>query len=295
MENYFIESVNIFYPQYESEYVEVKFQSGEILNIEGELYGIYVGNKYIQSNIFIMSDSFYIREDLLNVIKKSNLDIEIVTKNEFLEIIKNQEKFMQSISNGIKVKNVDINTIEISIGNYPDSLVFTLKSGVRFAVDGTIISQIEGQIVNYKSAFLMRGNVYPCDADGYGITDKDVLRNDYVNKGFLIEVTEYAGRTNYELAPEFSEAIINAIHVYNEKKDAKIKIITEDEYIKQKQKNKFEELSNDILKLFQKNTLVTVYNYEEQKNVLDLVDKAKKKAGSDIVLDNIESKEALKE
>lgn len=303
-----IKNINVFYSNEDaSEFVKVELISGNSFNIEGKTHEIKIGKKYLQSNVFIMDNDPYIyhnsknktTEDitpeyiqkLIVAIQKYNAKqdakIKIWNKEKFEEFEDKQEQLLEYEDKIKYIENVEIAMTEIILEDYfTKDMIFKLNSGERFAIDGRLIYNYVDGIVQYTNIFVVQNGIYPCDKDGFGITDRAILHNEYVNKGFLYETVQRNERIDYELTPEFNKAITEAIHIYNQKPNAKIKIFTETEYAKLEEKNGCDKLPNDILELFQPNTIVTVYSYEESKTITGLVNEVKKKADNRAVTDD---------
>lgn len=267
-----IKHIDIFYVREDDAWnADIELESGKLLNFEGEIPQVKVGKKYVQSNFFVVDN---ISEEIMNAIKEyyygKEYKMEFISSDEYLAI-ERQSKLI-STNNIVPVSNIEIAEIGIVIKeNLPRDLILTLKTGEKFAIDGRLNFKYMEGIVQYANVFVVRDGVYPCDAKGFGIFNREILHNEFVNKGFLTETIEHSGKGSYKLSSSFNKALARAICDYNSKK-AMIKIYSG-------VPEEFSPLSPELIQKFydadSSDKIITIYSAEQPKLFAKRMDKAR--------------------
>lgn len=290
---YEVEKAKIFYSREDdAEFVGIKLTSGQKFDIEGWVHDINIGSKLIETNIFIMDKRNFIyprregtkninfdKKKLFQAIARYNAKpdskIQIVTEDEFTQIQKQHRDNFSSQPIQEEITNIDITKLEVINDRYNDVMLITLGSGNFFAFDGRVVGNYVDGIINYTNAFVIEDGIYPCDEYGTAIYDPTVLQNEYVNKGFLCEVSQDDDIINYQLTSSFDLMMTQAINNYNEQPNSIIKILTQESYNQWEEKNKLTKLPDRFSLAFQRGNIVTIYSAENKKTIKSLINEKK--------------------
>lgn len=224
-----IKSVDVFYSREENSwFADVELVSGDTFNVEGIIPEVKVGKKYVQSNFFVINN---VDHELLTALQKfcarEKSELIFISKKEFFLVKKQKENELIYLSNNVMIEYIEISKIEIILkDHYPEGIILTLKTGEQFAIDGRLNFRYIDGTIQYTNVFVIRDGVYPCNENGFGITDRVKLHNEFVNKGFLSEIIEHNGKIEYKLSTSFNQTLTKAICAYNEKSYAMIKIFS---------------------------------------------------------------------